>query len=205
VPGDLRRPIQSKYSVIRKLTGVPGLRDVSDPSLPHFAYFHPTPESINTAISALETYVLAEGPFDGIIGFSQGASLAVMWLTLKAYNNPEAPPPVSCAILFSRVLSYDPVTWHATGVAQKLENVPDGGRRIQIPVANLWGANDREDVLEYGPATANLFDEQGYWSYVHPGGHEVPGLAMREALKKTAKIAKRSIMQAQMAAESLDR
>jgi hypothetical protein len=126
-------------------------------------------------------------------------SLALMYLVNHAHNDPEASPPVSCAILFSRAFSHDPVTWHSTGLMQKLESVPHGRQRIEIPVANIWGVNDWEDVLGDGPATANFFDELGYWSFVHPGGHELP---MREALKKTAKIAKKAIMQAQSAAES---
>ena len=50
----------------------------------YFAYFDDTSAaSCSKALEYLETYIIAEGPFDGVLAFSQGASLAS---TLMIHN-----------------------------------------------------------------------------------------------------------------------
>ncbi|RAK74688.1 uncharacterized protein BO72DRAFT_470695 [Aspergillus fijiensis CBS 313.89] len=50
----------------------------------------------------------AEGPFDGVIGFSQGASLALSILYHHEIIHPHRPPPFRFAVLFCAVLSISP-------------------------------------------------------------------------------------------------
>ncbi|KAL4744095.1 serine hydrolase-domain-containing protein [Aspergillus similis] len=49
-----------------------------------------------------------EGPFDGVIGFSQGASLALPILYHHEICHPDRPPPFRFAIFFCAVLSISP-------------------------------------------------------------------------------------------------
>jgi hypothetical protein len=49
-----------------------------------------------------------EGPFDGVIGFSQGASLALSILYHHEINHPNQPPPFRFAVFFCAVLSISP-------------------------------------------------------------------------------------------------
>ncbi|PYI30057.1 hypothetical protein BP00DRAFT_426927 [Aspergillus indologenus CBS 114.80] len=50
----------------------------------------------------------AEGPFDGVIGFSQGASLALSILYHHEISHPSRPPPFRFAVFFCAVLSISP-------------------------------------------------------------------------------------------------
>ena len=49
-----------------------------------------------------------EGPFDGVLGFSQGSALATTMLLQHEINHPNDPPPFSFAILFSNFLVVSP-------------------------------------------------------------------------------------------------
>ncbi|KAL4877348.1 serine hydrolase-domain-containing protein [Aspergillus karnatakaensis] len=49
-----------------------------------------------------------DGPFDGVIGFSQGASLALSILYHHEIRHPDRPPPFRFAIFFCAVLSISP-------------------------------------------------------------------------------------------------
>lgn len=64
-------------------------------------YYDPdSPETILTAIDDLTEYIQENVPFQGVIGFSQGASLAAMVLARARYANP---PPFAFAISSARV------------------------------------------------------------------------------------------------------
>jgi hypothetical protein len=51
----------------------------------YFAYYDPqSPDSMRKAIDNLERYMTVEGPFEGIISFSQGSALAASFLLAQA-------------------------------------------------------------------------------------------------------------------------
>lgn len=174
------------------------LKDVSDPSIPHYAYFGPSPEAVIAALDDLDAYIREEGPFDGVLGFSQGASLAAMYLVRWAHQHPASVPPFTCAIMFSRIGAYDPVTWLEKGEVLKLERLPLSVSPIRIPVAAIWGNEDWEETKDQGSLTSKLFDETMVWTYIHAGGHEIPGHNAKLSLKETARTVRRAITQAKM-------
>lgn len=103
-----------------------------------------------------------QGPFDGLLGFSQGAALLGLLAALGA-------PKVSFAILISGFRSADPE--HA--------RFYDGG--IQLPSAHIIG---RADDIVLGPRSHALAASfQAPLIVEHEGGHVVPGSAdVRDAL-----------------------
>ncbi|KIA75493.1 hypothetical protein HK57_00042 [Aspergillus ustus] len=60
-----------------------------------------------------------EGPFDGVIGFSQGASLAISMLYHHEICHPNRPPPFRFAIFFCAVLSISPDAMFNSDVIRK--------------------------------------------------------------------------------------
>jgi len=173
------------------------LKDISDPKRAHYAYYDFTPESAVSAVKAVNQYVKSEGPFEGIIGFSQGASLAVMYLANWVHENPTSPLPVSCAILFSQIATYNHMKWLETGELIPLDRLP-GGLRFNIPAIAVWGASDREDVKNQALLLDQLFDEGTFSTFVHSGGHEVPGAGFKAELKTVSKLVQRVVTQTQL-------
>lgn len=53
------------------------------------------------AYDQLYTVIEEEGPFDGILGFSHGGTLAAGFLIQHAKRFPHDPPPVRCAIFIN--------------------------------------------------------------------------------------------------------
>jgi hypothetical protein len=67
-------------------------------------------EHIRAAHELVHEIIEEEGPFDGLIGFSQGAALALSMLMHQELNNPGAPPLFSFAALFSCPVVMSPDT-----------------------------------------------------------------------------------------------
>ena len=116
-----------------------GIATVS-PEDQHFAYYDPThPFSILQAIDDLAAYVSAEGPFDGVTGFSQGAALAVMLLAKVSPAEPFRFAIFLCAGLpvFEASLR--------NGVLRHLDPKVDK-ELIRVPTAHIVGSKD--DALQ---------------------------------------------------------
>jgi hypothetical protein len=177
----------------------PEVAPLSDSNIDHYAYYHPTSaHSYLRALDALENYVQAEGPFDGVLGFSQGAGMALMYLIRHAHLYPERPLPFKVAVLLSRIGVYNPARWLETGEAVMLETLPLGIDRLAIPVAAVWGENDWKAVQEEGRVTKNLCGEGMVWEFVHKGSHEVPGASVEGSVQGAVKDIRRAITQAQI-------
>lgn len=107
-----------------------------------------------------------EGPFDGILGFSHGATLAMMFLLQHAEKNPIEPPwsLCGCAIFIA-----GPSPFSDNG--RRLE-ADEGGKMLRIPTVHIMG---NEDVL-YADALKlyGLCDKDGATLLVHEKGHVIP-------------------------------
>jgi predicted esterase len=150
---------------------------VSDTS--YFGYYKPyCAESFINAIIDLQKYLESDGPFDGIIAFSQGASLASAFVADKPRLLISG---LRCGVFFSgRTPFIDSGTeshsFSSTEDLSRAENVT-----INIPTVHIWGANDR---MEPGQAAelSELCLHQEKHIYIHSGGHEVPGPKDKEGL-----------------------
>ena len=132
----------------------------------YFAYYDPTdPSSILQAIDDLAAYVSAEGPFDGVMGFSQGAALAAMLLARES-----AAEPFRFAIFLCAGLPFCEASLRQ-GVLRHLDPKVDK-EVIQVPTAHIVGSKD--DALQASLAMKDLCVAGGRGLFDHRAGHEVP-------------------------------
>ncbi|KAK2813767.1 hypothetical protein FQN50_000165 [Emmonsiellopsis sp. PD_5] len=155
-----------------------------------FTYYNPTsPPSIHRALTDLQSYLETEGPFDGLIGFSIGASLAASFIAHK----PAAELPVKCAILISPAPPVCPLALNqGEGDIRVLDPLVDG-EVIEIPTAVVWGSEDGFLEAYGGGSVVGLCRRGKVVEYVHGGGHEVPGSGGVGGLSGTVKMIRRVI------------
>ncbi|KAK5957875.1 hypothetical protein OHC33_001064 [Knufia fluminis] len=76
---------------------------------PFWCYYDSfAPSKVREAHEMITEIIEDEGPFDGILGFSQGASLAVAYLLQHEIDHPGQPAPFKFALIFSSVISFTP-------------------------------------------------------------------------------------------------
>ncbi|KAK9236891.1 serine hydrolase FSH [Lipomyces kononenkoae] len=109
----------------------------------------------------LAEYIKEEGPFDGAVGFSQGAALAGM---LCAQITKIAPghPPFKFAVLYSGFRS--PLPQH-NYIYSPL---------ISIPTLHVLGSLDTVVSEQRSKTLIDACEEAKRVVYTHPGGHFVP-------------------------------
>ena len=156
-----------------------------------FAYYQPhCGPSFREAVNNLERFVSVEGPFDGIIAFSQATSLAAALLVerhdVSAKSGLPDHRPFKCAIFFSGRSPYIDAGIERSPEAQPNEAI------IQIPTAHIWGANDD---LEPGQpeALTRWCESDNRLTFIHQGGHEIPSSRDQEALVRSARIIRQAI------------
>lgn len=182
----------------------PELRDNFSTADEFFAYADLRDlESCVTALDQLEGYIAAEGPFDGVLAFSQGAALAVVYLAQKWAQDPAAERLSStfkCAILFSSRDAYNATLrrLEALGLSQVPEFLGRDGGLINIPSAHIWGRND-PDVD--GEQNLSLFSAKGREEYIHEGGHEIPSVRMNAAIKSSVRVIRRAVASSEQSAK----
>jgi len=142
-----------------------------------------------------------EGPFDGVMGFSQGASLAASILIHHQIEKPWLPPPFRVAVFLCAIYAHSRNSLDGKDVTDKVpaSELPDRRRstdsgyssdddsgrdsirvfyadstkaRIQIPTAHLYGEND--SYLHESLEIVDLCDQRLSLEFKHKGGHEVP-------------------------------
>lgn len=170
----------------------PQLREVASSTDEFFSYADIEDlDSCLNALDLLDAYVAAEGPFDGILAFSQGAIIASSYLARRALLRPDSASPFKCAVFFSAPAAY---SFHAleNGRFRKMTRDVDG-ELIRIPTAHIWGSND----ASIDAATVSSLCAPGTMEvYVHAGGHEVPGVRMNAAVKSSVQIIRRVVSMA---------
>ncbi|KAI8960757.1 inducible nitrate reductase 2 [Daldinia sp. FL1419] len=67
-----------------------------------------TTAEIRDALDDLDQFVQENGPFNGVLGFSQGASIAASYLLDYQIRYPWRQPPFEFAVLFSSVSAFSP-------------------------------------------------------------------------------------------------
>jgi hypothetical protein len=128
-------------------------------------YDHNSAESVSNAISDLLAYIAVEGPFDGVMGFSQGASLAAMILAL-----PEFPGPFAFGVCICSGLPFS-VDVLGDGIVRACDPSIDTDM-INVPTAHIVGAQDASK--EYGMVVFGICSKDLRVLYEHSAGHEIP-------------------------------
>ncbi|KAI9662565.1 MAG: hypothetical protein M1821_008732 [Bathelium mastoideum] len=164
VEGDLQWPAAPGDDVAHLYKGFKDLNLAADEYL---AYYDPNSAStILDAINDLDSYVNEAGPFDGILGFSQGAILAAMLLIRRGHH-----APFSFAVF---ICAGTPFSEQALkkGVLELLDPVKEEGPVIFVPSAHIYGAKDPD--VEHAHLLAKLCQDFGRIIYDHGAGHEIP-------------------------------
>ncbi|KAL2292504.1 hypothetical protein FJTKL_09467 [Diaporthe vaccinii] len=155
-------------------------------------------DSCLRALDLLDAYIKAEGLFDGVIAFSQGAIIAASylcrWRTLQQGTNGKelsAAQPFKCASFFSAPAAY---SWNSLrdGRLRALSRDEDG-ELIQIPTAHIWGRDD--DTID-ATSVSGLCATDTAETFMHEGGHEIPGVRMNTAVKSSVRAMRRVIAMA---------
>ncbi|ROW07962.1 hypothetical protein VMCG_03410 [Cytospora schulzeri] len=180
-----------------------------------YSYFDNTIASIHQAVLDLAEFLDSdEGPYDGIIGFSQGGALATTLIAAEergllppaaaaaaagadagadAADTGRPRPRLKCAILLSSGQPWDFAALQA-GENRRLLADRDGVC-IHLPTAHFWGRNDGEGFLG-NHEVAMVCEERVRVEFVHMAGHGVPSgarpaelQAMVEAFEMTVQRA----------------
>lgn len=109
------------------------------------------------------------------MAFSQGAGLAATLLAHKSREGArqtELKPAFRVAVFFCGGVPEDPSG--ANGAGRRLLSFEQDGEVIRIPTAHIWGANDQV-YPTFGPVLSKLCDSNRRTTFVHQGGHEIPG------------------------------
>ena len=114
-------------------------------------------QSVETALD----FIKHNGPFDGFLGFSQGASMVHLLLAMEKLNRAQLD--VRFAIFFSGFSSLSTVHDDLTSV-----------RFSNFPSLHIYGKNDQIVLPETSKKLALLFDDHKYIE--HDGGHFIPSL-----------------------------
>ena len=155
----------------------------------YFGYFEREDlKSCQKVLTDLQKFIAVEGPFDGVIAFSQGAVIASTLIVQHARRNPRAAPIFKCAIFFSGGQPCDPDLLESGEVREM--NFKEDGEVIQVPTANIWGRND---PFHWVSEIDRLCAADRRISYIHEGSHEIPGSKMKDAVTDCVNIFRRVI------------
>lgn len=130
---------------------------------------------VQEALVRVSRAIADHGPFDGLLGFSQGATLAAY-----CCMHPEAlavsdKQPFRFAILFSAFSPRDP-TFSLC--------LSEGDTLSSFPSFHCYGLSDSSVPAESSRLVASYFPQEGRVEHEHAGGHGVPSDArLRSALK----------------------
>ncbi|KAJ2776538.1 Ovarian cancer-associated protein 2 [Coemansia interrupta] len=121
-------------------------------------------QDVQQSLAALRRVAEEQGPFDGILGFSQGAGMAALLLALGREDS--TLPRFRFAVLISGFFP------KMDAFAEALQ----GGGRVQVPSLHVLGAADAVVPQARGQELAQRAFEDAQVC-VHEGGHYVPANA----------------------------
>ncbi|MCJ1283863.1 hypothetical protein MMC26_003194 [Xylographa opegraphella] len=149
----------------KPLTGRRRLTNVFPLQSEYYAFFTDFALTFRTALDDLEKYLQEEGPFDAVIGFSQGACLAATLMIRHAQKQPSQSI-FRCAVF---ICGIEP--WNiAEG---RNYSVTMDGEVISVPTATIYGSKD----YQWGDASlalSKLCNSESKEIYDHGRAHEVP-------------------------------
>jgi len=150
------------FPCLGRFAGVEGLFEP-----PFTCWFTYDRDSVAQSHELILSVVEDEGPFDGIIGFSQGAAIAASIIIHHAQTHPLEPQYslFKCAIFLCGGL---PPNYEGT----RLLSPELDGQVIKIPTAHIMGKKD--NLLPDSLALHGLCDKSTSALYHHGQGHEIP-------------------------------
>jgi predicted esterase len=123
-------------------------------------------ESVMGAIEFLYSYLEDEGPFDGILGFSQGATLACGLLLYHASQNPQAP---------AQALFKFAVFFSAAALAEiKGVRIGATGQATLLGIPSLHVCGRADPMLSESLSLMHLCESGTATLIMHKLGHTIP-------------------------------
>jgi hypothetical protein len=135
--------------------------------------------------------IKTRGPFDGVMGFSEGGLIAA---SVLLYDARHGIGNFRCGIFFSAATPYDVDLFMQFGTDRVLEPGVDGVM-IKVPTAHIWSDSD-EQHPRMGEKLARLCDEIVREEFVHHANHDVPGARDEEGLDEAVRTIERTIERA---------
>ncbi|PYI14664.1 hypothetical protein BO99DRAFT_437151 [Aspergillus violaceofuscus CBS 115571] len=191
-PGKPHSPIPLQHKPPQAGTNVvAGIEVIATKDEPMYAYFdEKNPESGGAVYRHLEELLYHEGPYDGVIAFSQAGTLILTYLAYLAKHKPHCPLPFKFAIILS--ITHPPLDYDAIQSGE-IRLIDLGAYRdaVRIPTAHIWGARD---LAANEIALTNTICAAGVrWVYVHALGHDIPRAGARSDVTQTVHVIRRVI------------
>ncbi|KAH7310725.1 serine hydrolase-domain-containing protein [Stachybotrys elegans] len=133
----------------------------------------------------------AEGPFDGIIGFSEGGAVAANMMIMDGQDDPPWCN-FKCGIFFCALTPVD-----MTSIAREMRSLSQAqdGILLKVPTAHIW-AEGGDQYPDMGRELVDLCDGGLREEVIHSLGHEIPGSRSDEFLRDTVRAIERTIERA---------
>jgi hypothetical protein len=157
-----------------------------------WAYFNEDePETALRAVNDLDAFVEAQGPYDGVISFSQAGGLVGTWIIQRLR---QGKPSFRCAIFLSAgspAVDFDSLReGHVVALPlAKMAGV------INMPTTHVWGMTD--PYADVARELSMLCRSDVKSVFVHSGGHEVPGAGSKDAVTSIVNVIRRATLLAQ--------
>jgi hypothetical protein len=149
-------------------------------------------EQFRRTYQDLRGFIQTYGPFSGLMGFSEGASVAATILIEDLRRHSQSLG-IRCAIFFCGVPPLH-LDLERTGRIRRMERTVDGVL-LRIPTAHVWskGGDLHPDM---GKDLMDLCDESTREEVMHQLGHDVPGSRSNESWPETMRAIERTIERA---------
>ena len=142
----------------------------------------------------LRRFIQKQGPFFGLLAFSEGASIGATILIEDARRHGGSLG-IKCAILFCAVPPLDlNLDRNETASIRKLVPAVDGVL-LRIPTAHIWSEGG-DWFPGMGRELLALCDESTREEVVHSLGHDVPGSRSNKGLREAVRAIERTIEKA---------
>lgn len=174
--GDLQRDNTATFSFLEgDIDSDPGPGIAGYYDGPYYSYyrfprtFSPEDRDESDILEAYELLyetIALDGPFDGILGFSHGGTLAAGFLIHHAKMYPHQPPLFRCAIFVNSLPPFRMNPGEHPVIEEELEGY------IRIPCVNIAGAKD--PLFDYSMALHRICDPRQATFVVHGKGHDIP-------------------------------
>ncbi|KAJ4296100.1 hypothetical protein N0V88_004802 [Collariella sp. IMI 366227] len=92
-----------------------------------------TPSEVRDALGRLDAFIHENGSFDGVLGFSMGAAMAISYMLDHQRCNPNKRPPFSFAVLFSPIFIASPDDNCYAGLVNRLLDDEHAAFRANFP------------------------------------------------------------------------
>ena len=135
------------------------------PGMQCYNYYNiAVPETMLSTLEDLENYLEDQGPFDAVLGFSQGAILAATFMVKEAREN-RITTAFRCAIFFSCPAVVDPLRC-------KVLDAETDGEILCVSTAHIFGSKDPAPDACFN--VSQVCDRRKSEVYEHDCGHEIP-------------------------------